>query len=144
MLFGFGDVDACVGDGWCWFYRCCLCEELVRRGCEVSVSDNFSSGHRSNIQHLLVDRSHRVRLFVGDGTQAKCMLARWDLFLVGLVYSLCFLGACASFKPKCLNLSKCSSFVFNFMLWDIAVAAMSRSASGMSVPFSLSFWYRLQ
>ena len=62
-----------------------------------------------------------------------------SIFWVGLVYSLCFLGACASFKPRCLNLSKCSSFVFNFMLWDIAVAAMSRSASGMSVPSSLSF-----
>ena len=63
---------------------------------------------------------------------------------MGLVYSFCFICASASFKPKCLNLSKCSSFVFSVMLWDIAVAAMSRSASGIGVPSSLSLWYRLQ
>ena len=65
-------------------------------------------------------------------------------FWVGLVYSLCSLGACSSFKPRCLNLSKCSSFVFNAMWRDIAVAAMRRSASGIGMPSSLSLWYRLQ
>jgi len=52
------------------FIGSCLCEELVKRGYEVSVLDNFSSGHRSNIQHLLDDHSDGVRLFVGDCTRA--------------------------------------------------------------------------
>ena len=44
----------------------CLCEELVKHGYEVSILDNFSSGSRSNVQHLLDNHSGRVRLFVGD------------------------------------------------------------------------------
>ena len=51
------------------FIGSCLCEELVKRGCEVSILDNFSSGSRSNVQHLLDAGSHRVRLFVGDCTK---------------------------------------------------------------------------
>jgi UDP-glucose 4-epimerase len=47
----------------------CLCAELVKRGCEVSILDDFSSGSRSNVQHLLDDHSGRVRLFVGDCTE---------------------------------------------------------------------------
>jgi UDP-glucose 4-epimerase len=47
----------------------CLCEELVKRGCEVSILDDFSSGSRSNVQHLLDDHSGRFRLFVGDCTE---------------------------------------------------------------------------
>ena len=46
---------------------------------------------------------------------------------------------CVSFKPKGFNLSKCSSFVFRVILLDIAVAAMSKSASGMIESFFLSF-----
>ena len=52
------------------FIGSCLCEELVKRGCEVSILDNFSSGSRSNVQHLLDAGSHRVRLFVGDCTKS--------------------------------------------------------------------------
>jgi UDP-glucose 4-epimerase len=47
----------------------CLCAELVKRGCEVSILDDFSSGSRSNVQHLLDNHSGRVRLFVGDCTE---------------------------------------------------------------------------
>ena len=52
------------------FIGSCLCEELVKRGHEVSVLDNFSSGHKSNIQHLLDDHSDGGRLFAGDCTRA--------------------------------------------------------------------------
>jgi len=53
------------------FIGSCLCEELVKRGYEVSVLDDFSSGHKGNIQHLLDDHSRGVRLFVGDCTRAN-------------------------------------------------------------------------
>jgi len=45
-----------------------------------------------------------------------------------------------SFKPRFLSLSKCLSLVLRFMFLDMAVAAMSRSVSGIVVPSSLSFW----
>ena len=48
-----------------------LCEELVKSGWEVSILDNFSSGHRDNIQHLLDTSSDRVHLFVGDCTNIQ-------------------------------------------------------------------------
>ncbi len=48
-----------------------LCEELARRGWEVSILDNFSSGHRENIQRLLDERSDRVSLFAGDCAKVK-------------------------------------------------------------------------
>lgn len=50
----------------------------------------------------------------------------------------------ASFSPSLSSLSKCLSFVFSVMLLDTAVAAMTRSASGIHKPFSLRLRYRLQ
>jgi len=55
-----------------------------------------------------------------------------------LVRVLYFLGAPASFKPSSINLSKCSSRVFSVILRDMAVAAISRSASGSDMPSFLS------
>ena len=47
------------------FIGSCLCKELVKRCYEVSVLDDFSSGHRSNIQHLLDYHSDRGSSFCG-------------------------------------------------------------------------------
>lgn len=43
---------------------------------KVSILDDFSSGHRENIQHLLHTSSNRVRLFAGDCTNDKDLAAR--------------------------------------------------------------------
>ena len=47
-------------------------------------------------------------------------------------------GYASSFSPRSLSLLKCSSFVFSVMLWAMAVAAMIRSASGISSPLLFS------
>ena len=59
MLFRFGDVDVCVSNWRFRFVGSCLCEELVKRGCEVSFLDDFSSGSRSNC-----DLANIVNLFI--------------------------------------------------------------------------------
>ena len=48
-----------------------LCEELAKYKWKVSILDNFSSGSKNNIQHLLDNGSDRVRLLVGDCTKSS-------------------------------------------------------------------------
>ena len=61
--------------------------------------------------------------------------------MLAVLYAL---GGDVSFRPFFVSLLKCWSLVFSVMFWAIAVAAMSRSASGSVSPCFLRFWYKVQ
>ena len=71
MLFWLGDNVHALVTGGAGFIGSHLCEELMKHGWKVSILDNFSSGSKDNIQHLLSESPGKIRLFLGDCTRAN-------------------------------------------------------------------------
>lgn len=71
MLFWLGDNVHALVTGGAGFIGSHLCEELMKHGWKVSILDNFSSGSKDNIKHLLSESPGKIRLFLGDCTRAN-------------------------------------------------------------------------
>lgn len=71
MLFWLGDNVHALVTGGAGFIGSHLCEELMKHGWKVSILDNFSSGSKDNIKHLLSESPGKIRLFLGDCTKAN-------------------------------------------------------------------------